>query len=115
MRVANPLALPLYSCMMQDQNPIPPPGFVHHKPLFERMAGPQWKLFFFANLIALLPFSAGLLLLWVPYQLYLVIGAPLALLPDLQLAPFTSITGGVLIFIASMLLHEWLHGLALQN
>lgn len=71
-------------------------------------------LFLLANLIALLPLSIGILLLWVPYQIYLAMGAPLALVPDLQLTPLTLILSGILIFVASMLLHEWLHGLALQ-
>ncbi|KAA3654361.1 MAG: DUF3267 domain-containing protein [Chloroflexi bacterium] len=100
---------------MQNQTPTAPSGFVYFKPLYEqRLEMPEWMQFLLANLIALLPFSLGLLLLWVPYQLYLAMGTPFALMPDLQLAPFTSIVSGILIFIASMLLHEWLHGLALQ-
>ncbi len=100
---------------MQTQTPTAPPGFVHFKPLHEqRLDLPEWMQFFVANIIALLPFSLGLILLWAPYQLYLAMGTPFALMPDLHLAPFTSIVSGILIFIASMLLHEWLHGLALQ-
>ena len=100
--------------VMSTETPTAPPGYIHYRKLFKKFNGPQWKIFALANLIALLPFSVGLIVLWVPYQLYLALGAPLAVASDLELAPLTFILSGILIFIASMLLHEWLHGLALQ-
>ena len=99
---------------MTDYMPPAPSGFIYHKPLFSQLNGPRWKLLLWANMIALLPFGVGLLLLWMPYQLYLALGSPLALYPDHQLTRPVSLAVGILIFIASMFLHEWLHGIALH-
>lgn len=94
--------------------PTPPTGFVHHQKLFKQINLSGWKLFVFANLLALLPFGFGLLALWVPYQLYLAAGAPWAWLPTTTLTLWQSLLFGGLFFVGSMLLHEWLHGFAMS-
>lgn len=94
--------------------PIPPTGFIFHKKLFKRLDTPFWKIFVIANFLALLPLLIGLLLLWTPYQLYLAAGAPWALFSSLTMPLWVSILLGLLIFLASMFLHEWLHGIAMS-
>ena len=103
---------------MESSPPTPPPGYVHQQQLFadlERVERyPQWLLFILANFIALLPLTVLILLLWLPYQLYAYSGTPLAYLPDWTLPlGWRILLGGIIIF-GSMLLHEWLHGLALR-
>lgn len=103
---------------MKSRTLQPPPGYVHLGPLFtdwnslERY--PQWLVLIWANFVALLPLGGGVLLLWLPYQLYNISGTPWALWPTWTLPPGWKIFWGVLIFVGSVLLHEWLHGLALQ-
>lgn len=101
-----------------DSSPKPPSGYVHHRPLFADWDAldryPQWLVLIWANFIALLPLAAGVLLLWLPYQVYSYSGAPLALRPAWTLPLGWKIAAGIIIFVGSMLLHEWLHGLALQ-
>lgn len=98
--------------------PNAPPGYVHQRPLFAdlfaRQKYPDWLLLLWANLIALLPLGGGVLLLWLPYQVYSYSGTPYALLPMWTLPLGWKIIWGALIFVVSMLLHEWLHGLTLQ-
>jgi len=66
-----------------------------------------------ANFVALIPLAGGVLILWLPYQFYRMVGTPYALLPELQL-PLPLLIGlGILVIGGSMLLHEWLHGIAL--
>ncbi len=71
-------------------------------------------VFLWANFVALVPLGGGVLLLWLPYQIYSFNGTPFALLPTWTLPLGWQVVWGALIFIGSMLLHEWLHGLALQ-
>ena len=99
--------------MNESHLPNPPHGYFYHGPLFQKRFKRGWLVFLAANLIALIPFGLGLLLLWVPYQLYLGFGTPFAVLPTLQMGLVVKIMLGLLIFVLSMLLHEWLHGLAL--
>ncbi|MCA9917177.1 MAG: DUF3267 domain-containing protein [Anaerolineales bacterium] len=103
---------------MESTSPAAPPGYVHKRPLFDNWTAfdnyPQWLLLLWANLLALLPLGGGVVLLWLPYQYYRFHGAALALWPNLALPLIWQIVWGVLIFIGSMLLHEWLHGLALS-
>lgn len=98
--------------------PAPPPGYVHERPLFAdwgaRERHPEWLLLIWANFIALLPLGGGVLLLWLPYQFYSYRGTPLALLPDWTLPTGWKLLLGGLIIFGSMLLHEWLHGVALR-
>jgi hypothetical protein len=91
----------------------PPAGYVYHTRLFADLTAPTWRLWLWANLIALIPLSAAVLLLWLPYQFYLAAGTPLALFPN----PAWSATRSLLITIGAMIasipIHESLHGLAL--
>ena len=104
--------------MKSTDNPAPPPGYIFHTNLFSKSA--FWEKYPFpvilllANFVALIPLAIGVILLWLPYQYYLHIGAPYALLPTGQLPFWGKLIVGGLIFFASMLLHEWLHGVALQ-
>lgn len=95
----------------------PPPGYVHYQNLFADWHAwdnkPAWLLLLWANLVALWPLAAGIILLWLPYQLYRLAGTPLAVYPDLALATGEVVAAGAIIIAASMLVHEWLHGLAL--
>jgi hypothetical protein len=103
---------------MTSETPTRPPGYKHHQSLFADWASrdryPQWLLLIWANLIALLPLSGGVLLLWLPYQFYSYKGTPLAILPGWMLPPGWKVIAGGLIIFGSMLLHEWLHGVALR-
>ena len=103
---------------MTSTTPKPPPDYVHLQPLFadwtERQRYPEWLLLIWANFMALLPLSGGVLLLWLPYQFYSYSGSRYAILPALALPTSWKIVMGGLIILGSMLLHEWLHGLALR-
>jgi hypothetical protein len=70
----------------------------------------RWHWLVIGNLWALLPLGVAALVLWLPYQFYAVLGAPLALFADPGWSPLLL---GVVIIPGSMLLHEALHALAL--
>lgn len=103
---------------MEARKPKSPPGYVHLRPLFSDWDSldryPQWLVLIWANLMALLPLSGGVLLLWLPYQLYSYNGSPFAIWSTWTLSTGGKIAAGGLIIFGSMLLHEWLHGLALR-
>lgn len=100
-----------------DDTPHPPPGFDYLGRLFAddarvRRQSP-WLLFVWANLMALLPLGVLVLLLWLPYQLYLLAGAPLVLFAEPAWPTAVSIAVGAAMILASILIHELLHGAAL--
>ncbi len=103
---------------MSANAPHPPPGYVHARPLFADWGAleryPEWVLLIWANFVALLPLGGGLLLLWLPYQLYSYSGSRFAFFPAWSLPLGWQLVLGALIFFGSMLLHEWLHGVALR-
>jgi hypothetical protein len=99
--------------MNEPTLPSAPDGFTYHGPLVKRINLPDWQVYILANLLALIPLGIGLLLLWLPYQLYLAMGTPFAVMSSLEWPLSITIPVGVLIFILSMLLHEWLHGVAM--
>jgi hypothetical protein len=74
--------------------------------------GSSWNFFIWANLLALLPLSAGIFLLYFPYHFYI---KPIAYQrftdPDWSLQMI--LTVGAIVVVASMLFHEYLHGFAL--
>jgi Putative zincin peptidase len=74
---------------------------------------PEWYWIVMGNLLALVPLGFAALLLWLPYQFYLALGAPLALFPDPVFPEWLKWLAGLLMIAASMLLHELLHGAAL--
>ncbi|NDJ60558.1 MAG: DUF3267 domain-containing protein [Chloroflexi bacterium] len=90
-----------------------PPGYVYRARLFEDFGGPEWYWLLVGNLLALIPLAAAVLLLWLPYQLYAALGAPLALFAAPAWPPPIFWLVGAGIIVGSMLLHEALHGLAL--
>ncbi|MFN8452984.1 MAG: metalloprotease family protein, partial [Anaerolineae bacterium] len=65
------------------------------------------------NLWALLPLAAAVIVLWLPYQLYAALGAPLALFGDPAWSSLANWLFGALVVAGSIVLHEGLHGLAL--
>ena len=71
----------------------------------------RWHWLVIGNLWALLPLGVAALVLWLPYQFYMVLGAPLTLFPDPGWNPLLL---GALVVPGSMLLHEALHALALR-
>jgi hypothetical protein len=105
--------------MFENHTFTPPPGYIYQQGLFEDVQEswadiPAWGLLLRANFLALTPLSVGVIVLWIPYQFYLFLGTPLALLPDPDWPPFITIFMGLLMIIGSMILHELLHGLALR-
>ena len=103
---------------MERLPPTPPPGYRHQQALFADWSKldrfPQWPVLLWANLMALLPLSGGVLLLWLPYQLYSFQGSQFAIWPAWTLPTGWKFALGALFIFGSMLLHEWLHGLALK-
>jgi hypothetical protein len=96
--------------IMQDV----PLGYVRHGDLFGDFDGiPEWRWLLYANLLALVPLAGAVLLLWLPYQFYITLGAPLAL-PEPDWSSVLTVVVGIAIIIASAILHEGLHGLALR-
>jgi hypothetical protein len=91
-----------------------PLGYVCIGDLFGDFDGiPEWRWLLYANLLALVPLSGAVLLLWLPYQIYAALGAPFALHGSPS-TPLVTIVVGVGIVLASVVLHEVLHGLALR-
>ena len=78
--------------MTQPATPVPPAGYVYRGRLFEQIFQTYEefggrRLLLCANLLALIPLGAGILLLWLPYQVYLWLGAPLAVFADPAWSP----------------------------
>ncbi|MEZ4669520.1 MAG: DUF3267 domain-containing protein [Anaerolineae bacterium] len=93
-----------------------PTGYQHAGDLFADLATTyrsERQLIVAANLLALIPLLIVVVLVWLPYQLYAALGAPLALLPDPQWPQWTYWLIGVVIIGGSLVLHEGLHGAAL--
>lgn len=91
-----------------------PDNYMEHSLLFADWQGPDWLLLGFANALALLPLAVGVLLVWLPYQFYLVLGAPLAVAHWEPLGWGTAVLLTLLFTFLAMLLHELLHGFALR-
>lgn len=91
----------------------PPHGYTYAGELFNDLGMPEWRWLLYANLLALIPLGVAIVLLWLPYQVYLAFGAPLAL-PAPEWSPVITVVLGIGILLASALLHETLHGVALR-
>jgi hypothetical protein len=97
-----------------ESNTTAPPHYVIHGDLFSDFDGiPEWRWLLYANLMALLPLGVAAFLLWLPYQFYIVLGAPLAL-PESGWSSLLTSFVGIGMVVASVFLHEVLHGLALR-
>jgi hypothetical protein len=94
---------------------ICPPGYVPAGDLFSDWDefGPAWRFLLYANLLALIPLGVAALLVWLPYQFYAALGAPLALFHAPDWPNWGYWVFGGLIIAASMLAHEGLHGVGL--
>jgi hypothetical protein len=96
-------------------NNTPPQGYVFQSDLFHDLKNtPEWYWIVWGNLLALVPLLVAALLLWLPYQFYVALGTPLALLPDPVLPDWSKWLIGLVVIVASMLLHELLHAAALR-
>ncbi|NWF71008.1 MAG: DUF3267 domain-containing protein [Chloroflexi bacterium] len=93
-----------------------PEGYVLAGDLFDDWQGkPLWFWLLSGNLLALLPLGAAITLLWLPYQFYVALGAPLALFAEPLWPGWVWGLAAALLLAASMLLHEALHGMALRR
>jgi Putative zincin peptidase len=93
-----------------------PAGYNHQGDLFADLADTyqsELHLIVVANLLALIPLLVVALLVWLPYQLYVAVGAPLALFNDPQWPQWAFWLAGLVVVVCSLLLHEALHGAAL--
>lgn len=99
-----------------ENAPQAPTGYRYSGRLFADLYGSQeWglRIILLANLLALVPLLAGIVALWLPYQLYLAAGAPFAFPSALRLNPATSVALGLAVCLASMVLHEIIHAITL--
>ncbi len=83
------------------------------EPLFPDLDGADWRWLIGANLAALLPLGCATLVIWLPYQFYLALGAPLAA-SSAAIPIGWVIVVGALIVLGSFILHEGLHAAALR-
>ena len=98
---------------MQSMSPA---GYSHQGELFADLADTYRSglhLIVVANLLALVPLLIAVLVMWLPYQVYAALGAPLALVADPQWPQWGFWILGAVIIGGSLLLHEGLHGAAL--
>ncbi len=95
---------------------IPPPGYSCQGDLFADLSetySSELRLIVAANLLALVPLGIAILLLWLPYQFYIVLGTPLALFDDPLWPQWGFWLLGLVVIGVSLLIHEGLHGAAL--
>lgn len=93
---------------------IEPSGYTLASDLFEDFdSGSRWRWLVIGNLWALLPLALAVLILWLPYQFYATLGAPLAVWSDPDWSAAARWIVGALIVAMSIALHEGLHALAL--
>lgn len=93
-----------------------PAGYSHQGDLFADLAesySSGLHLIAVANLLALIPLLVVALLVWLPYQVYAALGAPLAVFDDPQWSQWVFWVLGAVLIGGSLLLHEGLHGAAL--
>ncbi|NWG16390.1 MAG: DUF3267 domain-containing protein [Chloroflexi bacterium] len=94
--------------------PTAPPGYGFAADLFGDLeSASPWRFLLLANLLALIPLGAAALLLWLPYQMYAALGAPLALFPAPDWPPWGFWLFGAGALAGSIAAHEGLHGAAL--
>jgi hypothetical protein len=94
---------------------IEPPGYTYKGRLFGDMwdSQPEWRILLWANLLALIPLAVVALVVWLPYQFYLALGAPLVVWPNPGWPAWAFWLIGAVVIVGSMLLHEALHGVGL--
>lgn len=93
-----------------------PEGYIHHGDLFADFSDGEvstlrWLLW--ANMAALIPLAVAIVVLWLPYQVYVAFGAPMTL-PTPRWPDSVFWLLGALMIAASIALHELLHALALR-
>ena len=94
-----------------------PAGYVYQDYLFADILSTyettKWRLFAWANLMALLPLGGAIVVVWLPYHFYLALGAPWVLFQVPALPFWLDILLGLLMIFGSISFHELLHGLVL--
>ncbi len=95
---------------------VPPPGYVLKTDLFADFDQPDglWRFFVSGNLLALIPLGCAAAVVWLPYQLYAAIGAPLQAIGNPQWPQWAYWVFGLAVILGSMIGHEALHGMALK-
>jgi len=98
--------------------PVPalPPGYTCRGDLFADLAQSypsERHLLIAANFLALVPLGVAVVILWLPYQFYAALGAPLALFDAPDWPQWGYWLAGLALVGASLFVHEGLHGLAL--
>lgn len=66
-----------------------------------------------ANLLALIPLAIAIIVLWLPYQFYAALGAPLALFDDPVWPQWGFWLLGLILAGLSLVLHEGIHAVVL--
>lgn len=74
--------------------------------------GTTWRWIFGGSLLALIPLALAVLLCWLPYQIYAVIGAPFAAPSPPLPEPLWWLIGGIVLLL-SLPLHELIHAAVL--
>jgi hypothetical protein len=92
---------------------IQPVHYTEEGLLFPEEGWSGWRFLLWANLLALIPLGVAALLLWLPYQFYLALGAPLAVWGDPAWSAPGYALAALVIGAGSLLLHEGLHGVGL--
>ncbi len=94
-----------------------PNGYIYHGPLFGRLPSRSKnyaKRVLLGNFLAIIPLGMGIVGLWLPYQVYIALGLPLAVTPELTWPITLKLLESLLVFVASVFLHEELHAIALR-
>lgn len=90
-----------------------PPDPTRAEPLFPDLDGVGWRWLIWANLAALIPLGCAVIAIWLPYQIYVALGAPLAARSPNVSGWVVAVVGAVVV-IGSFALHEGLHAGALR-
>lgn len=104
--------------MVEQFSPTPPAGYTYRGDLFEdlrqRFERARWRLWLRANFKALIPLGICVVMLWIPYKFYMLLGTPLALFAEQAWPSSILIIVGLVGIIGSVALHELLHAAVLK-
>lgn len=95
--------------MQKPTPPASPAGYAPPQSLFPEADGATLGLVFRLNFLALLPLTVGILLLWLPYQLYRFNGGVWVHFAEPEWGLVWTIVIYGLIFLGSMAIHELIH------
>ena len=100
--------------MIKQPPPTPPASYGPPQRLFPDADQPTFNLVLRLNFWALLPLTVGILLLWIPYQLYIVYGLNWVLFAEPNWGTMLTVFIYILVFIGSISLHELIHALFIR-